>query len=289
MVKRSCINVRLVASIVLFVVMGWASRSAVAEEPLVLAVHPYLPFEELEKRFTPLAEYLGKEIGRKIKVRVGTSYGQHNDYIGNDRVDIAFMGPASYVDVVKKFGDKPILAKIAINDRPYFKGRIVVFRSSAIKTLAQLKGRHFAFGDEASTMSHLVPRFMLREAGVNVGQLGGHNFLGSHTNVALAVLSGDYDAGAVKEEVFTKYESRGLRSIAETPDISEHLFVTSKDLPQATVKALRQAMVSLKDRENGRRIMASIKKKMTAMVPADRRDYENLGNMLSALSDAGIR
>ena len=36
----------------------FASESS--ERPIVLAVHPYLPFQELQKRYEPLADYLEK-------------------------------------------------------------------------------------------------------------------------------------------------------------------------------------------------------------------------------------
>ena len=72
--------------------------------PLVLAVHPYLPAEELTSRFTPLAEALARAVGRPVTVRVGRSYAEHVEAIGSDGVDLAYLGPATYVTMVSRYG-----------------------------------------------------------------------------------------------------------------------------------------------------------------------------------------
>jgi phosphonate transport system substrate-binding protein len=130
---------------------------------------------------------------------------------------------------------------------------------------------------------------MLWEAGVNIDKLASHAFLTSHHNVALGVLIGDYDAGAVKEEVFYKYEKRGLRTIAKTPFISEHLFITRSTLPPEAVNALRKALYDLKDDEEGMVIMSKIKSSMTAMVPVSDTDYDNLRIIIQTLEKLGIQ
>jgi len=254
-----------------------------AREPLILAVHPYLPAKELNRRFSPLADYLSKELGQPVAVRVGGDYWEHIEYIGKDQVDIAFMGPASYVKMVAKYGNKPLLARLEIRGRPQFQGKIIVRKDSPLQNLPDLQGHSFAFGDPGSTMSYQVPRYMLWRAGITLDALSDHQFLGSHNNVALGVLAGDFDAGAVKEEVFLNFESHGLRALASSPALSEHLFVASDTLPASVVKALRAALYHLKDAPNGAPIMNAIKKDMSAMVPAVDSDYDSLREILNTL------
>ncbi len=258
-----------------------------AEESLTLGVHPYLPATELVKRFAPLANYLSKKIGQPVTVRVAGNYQEHIDRIGKNKVDIAYMGPASYVKMVDVYGKKPLLARLEINGNPSFQGVIIVRKESTLHTLTDLTGKRFAFGDPDSTMSHLVPRFMLWKAGVDVDKLASYKFLKNHYNVALGVLVGDYDAGAVKEEVFYKYEKRGLKMLAMTPEISEHVFVASNTLPSQKVHALREALYHLKDDKEGKVIMFSIKNSMTGMVPANDEDYDNLRIILQTPEKAG--
>jgi len=260
---------------------------AQAEKPLILAVHPYLPSKELIQRFTPLANYLGNEIGRSIEVRVGSDYDEHIAYVGKDQVDIAFMGPSSYVMAVAKYGKKPLLARLETDGSPLFRGYFIVRQDSPLKSLADLKGKRMAFGDRDSTMSHLVPQYMLEKAGVPLDKLAEYKFLGSHNNVVLAVLSGDFDAGAVKDEVFDKYAKQGLRALADTPYYSDHVFVTRSTLASGTVRALRNAMLKLKDTPGGREILEAIKPHTTALVPAVDADYDNLRQVLKALGKLG--
>jgi phosphonate transport system substrate-binding protein len=258
-------------------------------ETLTLGVHPYLPATEIVKRFTPLAEYLKKKTGLPVEVKISKDYRHHIDLIGQNGLDIAYMGPASYVTVVDTYGKKPILARLEIGGFPTFQGVIIVREDCPCSTLADLAGKRFAFGDPDSTMSHLVPRYMLWEAGVGVEKLEGYEFLFSHHNVALGVLVGDFHAGAVKEEVFDEYEPRGLKALAWTPEISEHVFVASSALPKETVATLREALLGLKNDREGKAVMSSIKGTVTALVPARDKDYENLRKILRALKAQGVK
>ncbi len=259
------------------------------QPPLILGVHPYRSAVTLMESYKPLASYLSRKTGRIITVKISKDYRTHIRLIGEDKLDIAFMGPASYVEMVAHYGRKPLLARQVIQGSPTFQGKMVVRQESTISSLAELAGKHFAFGDVASTMSHLVPRYMLRNAGVTVDQLAGYRFLGSHDNVALAVLMGDFDAGTVKESIYKKYQPRGLKVLATTPALSEHLFVTRSTLPDEVRQVLSTSLYALKDDPQGSAIMNSIEPGMTAWVPATDADYNNLRTILDSLAKAGIQ
>lgn len=270
-------------SLILGLTLSTLPDTTGADDTLILGVHPYLPPKELIKRFEPLASYLGKAIGQPVEVRIGRNYDDHIEAAGKDRVDIAFMGPVSYIKLVERHGMKPILARLETNGLPTFRGTIVVRKDSPLNSLAELKGKRFAFGDPDSTMSHLVPEYMLLMAGVRRKDLAEYRFLGGHQNVVLAVLAGDFDAGAVKDEVFQQYESKGLRALADTPAFSDHVFVTRATLPADTVQSLRAALLRLKSLPEGAAIMQSIKKDMTALIPAADGDYDNLRTVVKTL------
>lgn len=260
-----------------------------AQESLVLGIHPYLPATELIDRFTPLARYLSEKTGQPVKLNIAKNYQDHIDKVGKDKIDIAFMGPASYVKMVEAYGKKPLLSRLEINGKPTFKGIVIVNNKSPLHSLSDLKGKRFAFGDPESTMGHHVPRFVLLKAGIRVADLASHVFLKNHNDIALGVLMGEYDAGAVKEDVFYKYEQRGLKELARTPEISEHLFVTSNTLPPEKVQVLQEALYHLKDDEKGRKILSALRDNLSGMSPAVDEDYDNLRVILKRLEKEGIK
>jgi phosphonate transport system substrate-binding protein len=221
-----------------------------AGEPLTFAIHPYLPTIEVVERFMPLVNYLSRETGYPIEIHVSKTYQEHIQNVGRDEFDLAYVGPAPYVTMVRQYGRKPLLSRLEVNGSPTFHGYIIVRKDSSIRTIANLAGKNFAFVDPNSTMGHKVPRYMMWKEGVDVKNLSGYIFMGTHPNVALGVLAGDFDAGAVKEEVFHEYEKRGLRGLKMTPEISEHIFVASTKMTDAEVQALRKAMYKLKESEH---------------------------------------
>ena len=260
-----------------------------AREPLTFAIFPYLPAIEVVERFMPLVNYLSRETGYPIEIHVSKNYQEHIQKVGRDEFDFAYVGPAPYVTMVRQFGRKPLLSRLEVNDSPTFHGYIIVRKDSSIRTIANLAGKNFAFVDTNSTMGHKVPRYMMWKEGVDVKDLSGYTFMGTHPNVALGVLAGDFDAGAVKEEVFHEYEKRGLRGLKKTPELSEHIFVTSTKMPDAEVQALRKAMYKLKESETGRNAITVIKSSATGLVPVQDTDYDDLRDIMDALEKIGVK
>ncbi len=270
--RNSLLGIIIVHSFVILLLTG----NAQADEKMELWVHPYLPATQLIKKFSPLATYLGEKSGQTIRVKVSKSYKSHIERVGEGRMDLAYLGPACYVKIIHNYGKQTILACLEVNGSPYFHGMIIARQDSQVKTLQDLVGKKFAFGDPNSTMSHLVPRYMLWEKGVTVEKLIQHEFLGSHHNVVLGVLGGYYDAGGVKEGVYYEYKDRGLNMLAKSPPIAEHLFVANKNLPEKTINTMRQLLITLKEKP----ILTSIKNSVTGMVSVKGQDYETLGAIL---------
>ncbi len=277
--KKSGLAFSLFILLILFLAPALYKKTN-ASQSLILAVHPYLPADELLEKFTPIANYLSLQTGKTVEVRIGSSYAEHIQYIGQNKVDIAYMGPASYVKMLSQYGSKPVLARLEIKGKPWFQGNIITRKDSGITSLDDLKGKRIAFGDPASTMSYIVPHYMMYQAGVFSDPASKHQFLYSHNNVALGVLSGDFDAGAVKPAVFAKFEAKGLRIIAKTPRISEHLFVTRSNLPAAQVDKLRHIMLNMSTSAAGLAALHAIKKSVTGLVKADATDYDNLRKII---------
>ena len=262
-----------------------SAESSATAGPITLGIHPYLPEPELRKRYEPLAQYLQRSLGSKVSLRVASDYEEHMALVGADKIDIAFLGPALYVRTVEKYGHKPLLARLETRGKPFFNGYLVTRQGSGVTDIASLRGKSFAFGDPASTMSHLIPRHMLLAADVDVEDLSNHDFLGSHTNVALAVMRGDYDAGAVKGEVAAAFREKGLRAFAKSAPFSEHVFVARSDAAPAFIRAVTNALYRLSESPEGRAILSGMKRGITGMVPAKDNDYDNLREVLTTLGD----
>ena len=211
------------------------------------------------------------------------SYGDHRRRLGEDRADLAFVGPFGYIQMTKHYGTKPILAMVEGNGKTVFHGVIAVRQDAPFKTIQGLTGRSFAFGDKESTMGTLVPRIMLQQAGVEIDRLSRYSFLRSHNDVALAVLGGVYEAGGMKEEVFHEYAPRGLRILSKSPPIPEHLFLAGKKLPAPLVENLRLALLQLKDPA----VLTSIQKTATGMAPATDREYDSVRQLCLTCGNLG--
>lgn len=256
----------------------WPSFTHAAEEaatPLSLGFMPYLNAAHLLEKYTPLAEYLSQELERPVRVTVAKNYAEHIRLTGEDRLDISFLGGNPYVVIGDDYGRKPLLVRYVFEGKPTFRAVIFVHRDSPFNTLVQLKGRRMAFGNVNSTLSTQVPLFMLMEAGVGLGDLARYEHLRNHENVVLGVEFGDFDAGAVAEEVFREHRSQDIKLLAASPELSTHVFVTRAGMPETLRDRIRRALLALHAEDPMQQvILHAISAKLSGFAPVFDSDYD---------------
>ena len=242
-----------------------------AAETYVFGVHPYKNPAELATIFKPMISLLEAETGAKISFRSAKDYESFNQSILKGEIDIFFMGPSIYAELYAQHPDKVRLVATALDKgKPTFKGVIVAKKDSAINSLADLKGKKFAFGDRDSTLSCYIPAAMLMDAGVFDSLK--YDFTGKHDNVAQSVLQGGHDAGGLKPDVAEKYMGQGLKIIAESAPVYEHIIGVGSKIDDATMTKIQKALVQVKDPT----VYTSIQKSYTGFAVTKPGDYAGL-------------
>ncbi len=139
------------------------------EEPLRLGVVTFYNARLMFVKYQPLVDYLSTETGRRWTLSVSTSYDATVEDLCAGRVALAYLGPLSYLRAHARCGAEPLL-RLQADGRAVFHSDILVRTDSPFERLEDLTGQRVGFGDPLSTSSHLVPRAMLREAGLEAGR-----------------------------------------------------------------------------------------------------------------------
>ena len=149
----------------------------------------------------PLRAYLEKALGRPVKLIIPTNYNATVEGLGNGSLDIAYLGGLTFVKAHERYGAVPLVQRET--DRE-FHALFITQADSPIKTLNDLKGKSFAFGDINSTSGHLMPYRAMQKAGIDADKDLKFRYTGSHAATVKAVESGAVDAGACDETVYQR-------------------------------------------------------------------------------------
>ena len=116
-------------------------------------------------------------------------------------IDLSLMGPSSYaaVYIADPAAVTPILVKVNVDGTTGYYSVGFARIDSGVKSLADLKGKVFGFGDPNSTSGYLIPSVEIptligttMESGDYFGEV---KFTGGHEQTIVAVNNGDVDAG----------------------------------------------------------------------------------------------
>ncbi len=147
-----------------------------------------------------LGRMLSIALGIPVEAVVSTSFTAAIEAMCAGRADIGALNPFGYVLAQNKCGVEVALISVRFG-LPYYRAQISVRADSNINTVADLKGKRFAFVDAASTSGYLFPAAMLKQQGFDPDRFFGQTiFAGSHPNVILAIYRGQVDGGATFED-----------------------------------------------------------------------------------------
>jgi phosphonate transport system substrate-binding protein len=256
---RRLLEVLVIACLVLAPVLGpvlgttSVARAGEADPPLLkVALLPDENASELIKRNQPLKNYLETTLAKRIELIVTTDYSSMIEAMRFGRIDLAYFGPLSYVLARSKSAIEPFAAMVQ-QGKPTYRSVVIANAGSGIAALADVKGRKMAFGDRASTSSHLIPKTMLAEAGLVVDRDYQQFFVGAHDAVAVNVANGNADAGGLSEVIWNSLVERKLidsgkvKVLGFSKEYPQYPWTMQSNLKPELKAKVREAFLALKD------------------------------------------
>lgn len=238
---------------------------------------------DMYRKFTPLINYLAKKTGRRINMKVAGDYETAIKDIGKGITQLCYMTPSTYIKAHSQYGVN-LLVKALRDGRPFQRSVLITKAKSGIRSVSDLKGKSFAFGDINSTLSHILPRAMLLEEGVELKDLSYYNYLGHHDDIVKAVLKEEFDAGGVIESIINRFKGEDLYFIKFSDEIPEMNICVSTSLSTLEQSAISSALSELNEMtDEGAEILHAIDKHYTGFMEAKDEDYIGVRLMMSKI------
>ena len=257
------------------------------EDPKVLKFS-LVPTQDSVRELTyykPILDQLQKNTGKRIEFYMPTSYSSVVEALLGKWVDVAVLGPESYViakqqePTVEVFGTYSRLKNGIQDAGPGYKAVLITKKGSKFNSIASLKGSVVALVDPASTSGGLVPEMVfpkqnntppLKEYFSKVVYSGGHD-LG-----AIAVAEGKVDAAFVATHRFMetvnagKVKQEDFNYLWYSPLLPQDPFVYRNTLCDDLKAKIANTFLSVDQNDDGRKYLASVKsEKVVKMTDAD--------------------
>ncbi|MCO8248413.1 putative selenate ABC transporter substrate-binding protein [Comamonas thiooxydans] len=265
--------------------------AAHADTPAVLRVSA-IPDEaptELQRKFKPLGEYLSQATGMKVVFTPVSDYAAVVESLATKKLDLAWLGGFTYVQAKIRTNGTAIPIVQRAEDAVFTSKFITA--DPAIKTLADLKGKTFAFGAPSSTSGSLMPRFFLQQDGLNPEKdFKTVAYSGAHDATVAFVAAGKAEAGVLNTSVWDKLveskkvDTSKVRVFATTPTYFDYNWTVRGDLDPAIIKKLTAAFLALDPSKPEHKAIMDLQR-ASKFIATDSKNYDGIE---AAAKSAGL-
>ncbi|MFD1718780.1 phosphate/phosphite/phosphonate ABC transporter substrate-binding protein [Georgenia deserti] len=210
-------------------------------ESLTFASIPSENATGIAAEYAVVLEAMEGELGIPVELQEATDYAAVIEALRAGQVDVAALGPFSYVTARDGgAGVEPLGAVVdSADEDPGYVSYGVVPAGSDIAELSDFAGRTVCFVDPTSTSGYLYPSAGLLEAGVDPETDVDPVMAGGHDASALSVADGTCEAGFAYDSMVTtsliesgQLEEGALEVVWESEVIPGSPTVVSTNLPQ---------------------------------------------------------
>src|SRR5271165_839709 len=281
------------------------SGSAMAEDwkakypELVFAVIPAENASGVVERYTPLTEYLTKELGVPVTLKVVADYAGVIEGQRAGQIHIGYYGPASYARAyVTGVKIEPFAVEVASDGSKAYHSVFYVKKDSPYQKIEDLQGKNLGLVDPNSTSGNNVPRFVLNGKHIDPDKFFSKViYTGSHENAIFALRDGTVDVSANwwnNEDVsnLKRMESKGLpgikyadyRIIYTSDPIVNSPIAYLSDLPDDLKQAIRDAFYKA-DKNDKAAFDKFSEGKYLPWQPVEHKDYETVVELIKFVDE----
>lgn len=196
------------------------------------------------RMYVPFLRYLEQATGYHFKLQPLPRTESVVEAMGGGQVDFAAIGALSYLEASKRYGVTALVAARTENGRQEYRSLLITRPDSDARTLADLRGRSLALGAPTSTQGNLIPRIMLKQAGIETTDLKLLQYHSSHFETANAVLSGRFDVGAIQDTLGRELVRKGVvRILHESQPFPSSTISVSPRVSAEVAETVRRALL----------------------------------------------
>lgn len=255
--------------------------------PLRVAIAAVISPKETRRSYDDLLAFLGDKVGRPVEIVQRQTYAEVNDLIRSGNIDLAFVCTKAYVDGQQDFGMELLVAPEVRGETVYY-SYIIVPKDSDAKSLADLRGKTFAFTDPLSNSGRLAPAYMLWQMGETPDSFfKKFTYTYSHDNSIKAVAEKVVDGAAVDSLVYDYSVARSPQYASRTKIIDKSLsfgtppVVVPPSLSPELKQDLRDIFLSMHEDPMGKTILQNLM--IDRFVVPDDHAYDSVREMSARL------
>jgi phosphonate transport system substrate-binding protein len=126
-----------------------------------------------------------------------------------------------------------------------------------------------------STGSTLVPKAMIKSAGIKLEDLAFYDYLGGHDVVLKAVAEGEFDAGCVMDSAAEENKST-VKVISSSDPIPQFPICINADVDKESETKIKNILMNIADLK----VLKSIDQGYTSFIEAKKSDFDNIAKTL---------
>jgi len=228
------------------------------QQELVIGLIPEQNVFRQREHYNVLKKYLYDRLGITVNFTNLSRYGNIVERFATENMDGGFFDSFTYALAHNQLGVEALARPVNLDGTSTASGYIFVRKDSGIRTIAEMKGKRFAFVERATTAGYLFPLAYLRENGITDPRayLGETFFAGSPEAAIQAVLDKEADVGAAKNTTYDLLAAENPRIEKELDVLTSssvlplNCFAVRRDLDPELKNALRKALLDMdKDTE----------------------------------------
>lgn len=266
------------------------------KNPVIVSFMPSATEDVMEKNADIFAKRLSEVSGLHVRAEVAEDFVSMVDKLGNKKADVAFINSLGYLLARDWSGASAIFQLKGVDGKMDYRSAIIAHTNSGINSIADLKGKSFAYTDPFSMSGYLMPLYMFTENGVKPGTT---SFDGNYDVVVEKVFQKKTDGGAIyyhkpdpygrvrdaRERLITKYKDllENVKVVALSDAIPNTPIVLRKALPEDAKVKITMAFATL---SNDQTAIAALGKMYdaTGFGPVDNASFKKIQEILKKLN-----
>lgn len=251
------------------------------EAVLKIGAIPDFDQAQLTQAFESFAKDLSEDIGIKVEYVPTVDYASLVTAFERGEVDLAWFGGLTGVQAMNLVPDAEPIAQREQDAK--FKSVFIQQKGLGLKDIADVKGHSFSFGSESSTSGHLMPRYFMKQAGIDpeTDLNGEPNYSGSHDKTYKLVEAGAFETGAVNVQYWEKAIAEGkvdpekVEEFYVTPEYFDYNFTVNdvdKKFGEGTKEKIKESILNMKREDNEVMELLNVDK----FIPTAKENYKSI-------------